>query len=450
MAANDNSWCGSKQHVRPGASRREFLYVGLIGGLGLSLGDYLSSRAMGSEVAMPGTTVGLKEGVAKSVIHIFMPGGMASHESFDPKPDAPIEYRGPFSTTRTKLDGEYFSENLPQIGQIADKITVIRSMTHGEAAHERGTHNMFTGYRPSPALDFPSFGSVVSEEFGPRKNMPPYVCIPSMPTPYAGSGYLSTKYGPFSLGADPSDGGFKVRDLQLNGDVNDARFARQQSMLATVDNHFRTLEKSDSLAAMDSFYQRAYSLISSKEARESFNLAAEPEAVKEQYGKNTAGMRMLMARRLVEGGVRFISMTYGGWDHHSNINQGFKGQMPAFDKAFAALIRDLDSRKLLDSTLVMVSSEFGRTPKVNQTEGRDHWPKCFSVVMAGGGIKQGLIYGSSDPTGGEPANDPVCVEDLSATLYHQLGIDPDKRLVAPGNRPIDIVRGGKVITDILA
>jgi len=444
------NWCGGKDHVRPGASRREFLYVGMIGGLGLSLGDYLQSRAYGSEIAMPGATVGLKEGTAKSVIHIFLPGGMASHESWDPKPDAPIEYRGPFSPIKTNLDGEVYSEMMQKSAGVADKICVIRSMTHGEAAHERGTHNMFTGYRPNPALQFPSFGSIVSEEFGPRKNMPPYVCVPSLPNIYAGSGYLSTKYGPFSLGADPAQGGFKVRDLQLADGIDDKRFERRQSILATVDNHFRSIEKSDALTAMDSFYQRAYSMVSSKEAREAFDLSSESEATKEQYGKNSAGQRMLLARRLVEGGVRFVSMTYGGWDHHAQIKRAFKGQMPAFDQAFAALINDLESRKMLDSTLIMVSSEFGRTPKVNQGEGRDHWPKCFSVVLAGGGIKKGLIYGSSDATGGEPADNPVTVEELAATVYHQLGIDPDKRLMSPGNRPIDIVRGGKVLTDILA
>jgi uncharacterized protein (DUF1501 family) len=179
-------------------------------------------------------------------------------------------------------------------------------------------------------------------------------------------------------------------------------------------------------------------------------LKAEPDAIKEEYGRNEAGMRMLMARRLVEGGVRFVSLTFGGWDHHSDIAGGFRSQMPQFDKAFASLIRDLDRRKMLGSTLVMVSSEFGRTPKINQTNGRDHWPKVFSVVLAGGGIKQGQIYGSSDPTGSEPDHDPLTVEDFAATLYHQLGINPDKRLMSPGNRPIDIVRGGKVVQDLIA
>ncbi len=201
---------------------------------------------------------------------------------------------------------------------------------------------------------------------------------------------------------------------------------------------------------MDTFYQRAYSLISSKEAREAFDLKAEPDAVKDQYGRNEAGMRMLMARRLVEGGVRFVSLTYGGWDHHARVKDGIEKQLPQFDKAFAALIRDLEARRMLDSTLVMVSSEFGRTPKVNQNEGRDHWPRVFSVVLAGGGIKKGLLYGTSDPTGSEPADNPFTVEELASTVYHQLGINPEKKLLSPGGRPIDIVRGAKVVDELIA
>ena len=440
--------CGSPDHWKP-ASRREFLYVGLLGGLGLTLGQYFGMRpAMAGDLTAEDLAPA-KEGAAKSVIHIFLPGGMAAQESWDPKPYAPIEYRGPSGTTPTKISGEVFSEFMKESAQVADKITVIRSLTHGEAAHERGTHNMFTGYRPSPAIEYPSFGSVISEEFGPRKNMPPYVCIPSMPNPYAGSGYLSSAYGPFSLGSDPANGGFAVRDLSLAGGIDDQRFERRKGLLAAVDHHFRTLEKSDALSAMDTFYQRAYSVISSKEAREAFNLKAEPDSIKDEYGKNQAGMRMLLARRLVEGGVRFVSLTYGGWDHHQNIHQGFAREMPPFDKAFAALIRDLDRRHLLDSTLVMVSSEFGRTPKINQNSGRDHWPKVFSVVLAGGGIKKGMIYGSSDATASDPDHDPLTVEDFASTVYHQLGINPHKRLMSPGNRPIDIVRGGKVVNELI-
>jgi len=444
-----DGWCNDPRHVRP--SRRDALYVGLIGGLGLTLGDFFTQKAMAVPAVQDAHGGPSKEGKAKSVIHIFMPGGMAQHESWDPKPNAPIEYRGAYGTCKTNLDGEVFSELLKKTSQVADKLTIVRSMTHGDAAHERGTHDMFTGYRPSPAINYPSFGSIVSHEFGVRNNLPPYVCIPSMPNPYAGSGYLSSAYGPFSLGSDPgSKGNFTVRDLSLPGGIDDKRFDRRKSILATVDDHFRNLEKSDDLDAMDSFYQKAYAMISSKAAREAFNMSAESDATKDAYGRNTAGGRMLMARRLVESGVRFVSMTYGGWDHHANIQRGFQQQMPAFDQAFSALIKDLEERKLLDSTLVMVSSEFGRTPKVNKDAGRDHWPRVFSIVLAGGGIKKGQIYGASDSTGAEPDSDPLVLEDLAATIYHQLGIDPDKRLISPGNRPIDIVHGGKVVRDLLA
>jgi uncharacterized protein (DUF1501 family) len=442
---NGLNWCGDPRHVRP--SRRNFLYVGLVGGLGLSLGNYFS--ATGRTARGEAKFYESKEGPAKSVIHIFLPGGMAAQESFDPKPLAPIEYRGPLGTVATKLPGEVFSELMTQTAGIADKLTVVRSMTHGEAAHERGTHNMFTGYRPSPALQFPSFGSVVSHEFGSKNNMPPYVCVPSMPNTYAGSGYLSSAFGPFSLGADPASGGFQVRDLNLPGGIDETRFSRRRSMLDAVDSHFRKLEKSDNLAAMDSFYQRAYGLISSKSARQAFDINAESDETKDKYGKNEAGMRFLMCRRLVEAGVRFVSTTYGGWDHHTNIRDSFKGQMPPFDKAFAALITDLEMRGLLNSTLVMVTSEFGRTPKINKDQGRDHWPKVFSIVLAGGGIKKGQIYGSSDATASEPNQDPLTVEDLATTVYNQLGINADKELMSPGDRPIEIVSGGQVITDLL-
>ncbi len=436
------TWQDDPAHfARP--SRRAFLYVGLAGGLGLSLGDLFRLQAQAG-------TAGKKGPPAQSLIHIFLPGGMAHQESFDPKPYAPIEYRGEMGSVRTKLDGVFFNELLKDTAQVADKITVCRSMTHGEAAHERGTHNMFTGYRPSPALQFPSMGSVVSHEFGPRNNLPPYVCIPSQPTTYAGSGYLSSAFAPFSLGSDPANPGFTVQDLTLPGGIDPKRFTTRRSILDAVNDHFDTKEKSDNIEAMDTFYQRAYSLISSQKAREAFNINAEPAKVRDEYGRNAAGQRMLLARRLVGAGVRLVSLTYGGWDMHVQIKGSMQSQMPEFDKAFATLIRDLDRTGLLDSTLVMVSSEFGRTPKINGTAGRDHWPKVFSIILAGGGLKKGFVYGSSDATATEPEDDPLTVEDMAMTVYHQLGINGEKKLMAPGNRPIDIVREGKVRPELIA
>ena len=439
------TWLDDPAHFRK-PSRREFLYTGLIGGLGLTLGDFFKLQA--AQSSTPGIVS--PPAVAKSLIHIFMPGGWSAQETFDPKPYAPIEYRGPLGSIDTKLDGVRFSEHLKETAKIADKITVVRSMTHGEAAHERGTHNMFTGYRPSPALQFPSMGSVVSHELGSKNNLPPYVCVPNMPNEFAGSGYLSTAHGPFSLGGDPANNGFAVRDLNMHAGITPERFDRRRNILSTVDAHFRTLEKSDSLDAMDSFYQAAYALVSSSDAREAFNLAAEPAAIRDKYGRNEAGQRMLMSRRLVEAGVRFVSMTYGGWDMHAKIQEGITRSVPPFDVAYAALINDLDERGLLDSTIVMVTSEFGRTPKINKDAGRDHWPRVFNIVFAGGGFKRGSVYGTSDPTGSEPDQDPLTVENMAATVYHQLGIAPEKKLMAPGNRPIDIVRNGTVVSELLA
>jgi hypothetical protein len=386
---------------------------------------------------------------ADSVIHIFLPGGIAHQETFDPKPYSPLEYRGELGVAKTK-SGDVFCETVPKLAAISDKLTVIRSMTHGEAAHERGTHNMFTGYKPSPALVFPSFGSVISHEYGPRKNLPPYVAIPNSPNEFAGTGYLSSSYGPFSLGADPANKGFRVQDLSLPNGVDMARFDRRRSALDAVNSHFQEKQKSDAISAMDTFYQRAYSLISSEKAREAFNIEAEDGGLRDKYGRNTAGQRLLMARRLVEAGVRFVTVTYGGWDMHNQISTGMRRDMPALDQGLAALIEDLESRGLLERTLIMVSSDFGRTPKINNEAGRDHWPKVFSVMLAGGGVKGGLVYGSSDATATEPEFDPVSPEDLATTMYHLLGIVADKELMAPGDRPIEICDGGKLIDGILA
>lgn len=425
--------------------RRDFLQVGALAGLGLTLPGLLKLQA--AAIEMP--SVETFKPIATSVIHIFLPGGMAQHESWDPKPFAAPDYRGPFSPIKG-VTGEYVGAKFTNISKILDKISIIRSVTHGEAAHERGTHNMLTGYRPSPAIKFPSFGSIISHEQGSRNNLPPYVAIPSVFAPDQGSGYLSTAYGPFALGSDPGDRGFAVRDLATPKDVNPARFERRRTLLSTVDEHFSSIEKSDSLSAMDSFYKAAYNLISSNQAREAFNLNAESDKLRDEYGRNAAGQRFLLARRLVEAGTRMVSVNFGGWDHHSNIKGAFENQAPTFDIAFARLIKDLEDRGLLDTTLVMVSSEFGRTPKINATNGRDHWPRVFSVAMAGGGVKKGYVHGKSDALGGEPDEDAVSPEDLATTMYRLLGINAAKRLVLEGVRPIDIVKGGRVLDGLLA
>ena len=429
--------CNCQGNPLSAPSRRDFLSVGAIGTMGFVLGDLLAWEKVQAGQAP------VKSPKAKSILHIFLPGGMAQQESFDPKPYAPLEYRGSLGVVKTKLPGEVFSEAWRETAAVADKLCIVRSMSHGEAAHERGTQNMFTGYRPSPAIQYPSLGSIVSHELGTRNNLPAYVCVPNMPNTFAGSGYLSSSYGPFSLGADPNQGGFRVRDLALPDGVDEARFTRRRTAMDAVNAHFHAIEKADSVAAMDTFYQQAYSLISSKPAREALNLNAESDAIRDEYGRTVPGARLLMARRLIAAGVRVVSVTHGGWDFHNDITGGTRREAPPLDKAYAALIRDLDRTGLLDSTIVMLSSEFGRTPKVNGDKGRDHWPRVFSIALAGGGIARGKIFGTSTATAAEPDSDEIGPADLFATLYQQLGIDYTKRLIAPGNRPIDIVRDGK-------
>jgi hypothetical protein len=337
-----------------------------------------------------------------------------------------------------------FSQHLSKTAKVADKITVIRSMTHGETAHERGTNNMFTGWRPSPALQYPSLGSVVSYELGVRNNLPPYITVPNSPNEFAGSGYLSHSFSSFSIGSNPESSDFKVRDLMLPSGITADRFQSRKRILDIVNNSdfIKKNQNADGIKAMDAFYENAFDLLDSQKAKEAFDLSKENEKTKERYGKNSAGMRMLLSRRLIEAGVRFVTMTYGAWDMHQNIANGIQNSLPAFDQAYSTLINDLDERGLLDSTLVLVASEFGRTPKINKDAGRDHWPKVFSSVMAGGGVARGLSYGKSDATSTEPLEDPVNPENWAATIYHLLGIDYTKTLMAPGERPVKIIDNG--------
>lgn len=454
MTPKPGTWHADPAHfTRP--RRRDFLSVGVFGGLGLALGQLLKIEA-----ARAADPVKRPEPKAKSVIHIYLQGGFAHMDSFDPKPDAPPEYRGILGPISTKLPGVFFSEHMAHTARVADKLTIVRSMTHTEVDHSRGEHSMFTGYRPSPALTYPSMGSVTAHEFGPRRDMPPYIVVPTAGSQFLGSGYLSNQFGPFALGADPGRPGFAVRDLAMPAGVDEQRFADRREWKQLVDEHFARTEKDDAPATMDSFYQRAYGMLSSQSAREAFSLKDETSKTKEMYGlagvsgpiafRNSGAARFLIARRLIEAGARFVTVTFGAWDTHAYHYKGIEIQMPVFDHALAGLIADLDQRGLLDSTLVVVNSEFGRTPKVNAGGGRDHWPRVFSIVLAGGGVKRGQVYGASDALAAEPARAALSIEDYAHTLYHLIGIDARKDLMSPGNRPQAIVMNGQVRKELLA
>ncbi len=424
--------------------RRLFLKSGLLGGLGLSLGGY--SGLVRALTAGP-----MQDGAkAQAILHIFLQGGLSHIDTFDPKPYAPIEVRGEFKSISSNVPGVAFSELLARTAKIADKLTIVRSMSHTEAAHERGVHNMLTGYQPSPAVTYPSMGSVVSHELSQVNDLPRYVCIPRAQDPYLGTGYLSSAFGPFSLGSDPGNKNFKVRDLDLPGGVDGARLERRRQLVEEIDRGYEGKSAVDAVEATEEFYQEAYRLIRSKPAREAFNIKAEPNKMRDRYGRTNMGQRLLLARRLVESGVRYVTVMDNGYDHHQNIFRSLRGKMRAFDQGFAALISDLAGRGLLEKTLVLVTSEFGRTPRVNQDRGRDHWPKVFSVALAGGGIRGGHVHGKSSAGGEEVEDNPVSPSDIAATLFHQMGIDPEKKLMSPGDRPIDIVRDGRVIRDLLS
>jgi hypothetical protein len=292
-------------------------------------------------------------------------------------------------------------------------------------------------------------GAVVSHEFGPRKNLPAYIAVPNA-NEYGGTGYLGSQFGPFGIGTDPARAGYKVRDLSLPPGVDDKRFTSRREIRSVVDDHFhQQAGKSEAVGAMDEFYQRAYALISSPAARDAFDIEKESAATRLKYGSSDGAARFLLARRLVEAGVRFVTVSYGGWDMHAGIENAMKRQAPGLDTALAGLIRDLDDRGLLDSTIVLVTSEFGRTPKINASAGRDHFARVFSFAVAGGGFKKGLVYGSSNSTASEPEENPMRVEDVLTTVYHQLGINADKELMAPGARPIEIIDGGEVVKDLV-
>lgn len=437
-------------HPKFSTSRRGAMRIGFCGALGLSMGDLLRAEA-GSK----------KEGKAKSVIHLNLGGGLASQESFDPKPEAPGEYRGFFNVAKTNT-GELFSENFAKTAQVADKLTVVRSCYCRIPDHSQATYHLFTGYLPTTVMDFPQMGVIVSEHFGPRKNLPPYVAIPSLHGFTGGTGYLSSKFGAFQLGADPgAKGDFKVKDFTLPSHVSMEQFERRRSAREIVENRLRKLDqKAETLNTMDQFYQQAYTLLSSPAAQKAFSLEDEPESVRDLYGRGyvlknrnspaAVNERLLLARRLVEAGVRFITVDYGGWDDHVDIRGSFQDKAPALDHAISGLITDLDQRGLLDSTLVMITTEFGRTPKINKDNGRDHWARSYSMVLAGGGITRGQIYGASDATASEPARDGVPLEDFLYTVYHQLGIDANQELLAFGTRPIEIINGGKLVPGLLS
>jgi hypothetical protein len=442
--------------------RRHAIQAGVLGALGLSMGDLLRLQAA-DKAAMtmePGKKIKAR---AQSVIQIHLSGGFQQQESFDPKPEAPVDIRGSFGVTKTKT-GDWLSDNFPQTAKITDKLTLLRSVVGRVPDHGIASYHLFTGYTPTAVIDYPQMGSIVSHELGQRGELPPYVAIPGKNAFGGGTGFLSSTYGPFELNADPGDKGYKVRDFSIPQGVSLERFDQRQTARQLVEKRLRGLEADpELLSTMDDFYKQAYTLLSSQKAQAAFTLDGVSDAERHLYGSHVTGLKgpdgkfhpkglaekLIVARKLVESGVRFVTVNYGSWDCHVDVKKSTLDQMPALDAGIAGLITDLDKRGLLDSTIVWVTSEFGRTPKINKDSGRDHHSRCYSMLIAGGGFTRGQVYGASDATGAEPARDALPLEDLLYTIYHQLGIDADKELLAFGTRPIEMIHG-KLVPGLLA
>ncbi|MFN8814140.1 MAG: DUF1501 domain-containing protein [Acidobacteriota bacterium] len=401
-------------------------------------------RFLMSGLSLPGL-LAAAGGRAKNCIIYFQDGGACQHDSFDPKPDQPLEIRGVHKTIPTVLPGVHFSELLPRCARIANKFTVIRSVYSREAIHEKAKQYIFSGSRPNNAFKHPVMGSVVARELGAQGGLPPFVCIPR-PDIAADAGFLGSAYDPFIAG-DPGKKEFRVQDLTLPGSVSLDEASSRANLLRALDEEVRQAEKSKLVEGMDSFYQKAFELVSSPVARKAFNLEEEPAALRDRYGRNSSGQGALLARRLVESGVRLAAVFQGGYDAHGGIEESSRAIFPIFDQAFSALIEDLQQRGLLDSTLVLALSEFGRTPHINHSAGRDHWPGVFSIAVAGAGIAPGQVIGSSDAQGGAPKDRPISIEDLGATVYRKLGIDIHKEYHSNG-RPVKMNDGGTPIREL--
>jgi uncharacterized protein (DUF1501 family) len=432
-----------------GLTRRHALRVGatgLIGGLTLPRLLELQAKAAGPRKA-----------TAKSCIFLFLEGGPPHQDMWDPKPDAPYEIRGPFTPISTNVPGTIVTDQLPHCAKIADKYTIVRSHSHRDNGHSTGYHYVMTGRKPNfsdgdnPVPNnafYPSIGSVVSRELGQKGALPPYINLPH-PMAGGGPGFYGAEYAPFVIDADPTQPDFEVKDLRPPGKLKASRLSTRQKLLAGIDELERERNRGRA-REMSTYYEKAYSLITSADARKAFDIHSESDKVRDTYGRTQIGQCALLARRLIEGGARFVGVDAPGWDVHYNCFPSLQTDLiPYADRAYSALITDLEERGLLDDTLVVMMGEMGRTPRINSRAGRDHWSSAQTIIFAGGGVKPGQIIGATDKTAAAPTTDPVSVSDLLRTISNLMGIDADRTYLGPLGRPVPIVDGGKFIEKLV-
>jgi uncharacterized protein (DUF1501 family) len=442
-----------KLHFCDGLARRDFLRLGTAGvfGVGFTLPALLAQQA---QAAARGKKV--KD---VSLIFVFLHGGLSTMDTWDLKPEAPAEFRGDFKPIATNVTGMQIGEHLPRIARQMDKFALIRSFRHHNSDHGPADHYILTGYFPqagfnpglNPNNQRPAHGSIIARKLGPKGSVPPYVCLPKM-HPSAGSAYLGSGAAPFVIDADPNAPSFAVPDIVPPPALKASRLEARKQLLAQMDRFQKSAEVRANRAsqAVSIYQKRAFELMTSRAAKKAFDIHAEPDKLRDEYGRNSLGQSCLMARRLVQAGVRCVTIDHSNWDtHDNNFNTLKRSLLPALDGALATLFRDLADRGLLSSTLVVVTGEFGRTPRINKNAGRDHWGPAFTVALGGAGIKGGLVVGKSDARAERPATDPYGPEDLSATMYHLMGIDAKEEFYTQEGRPVPIVNNGKVIDALL-
>ena len=435
-----------------GFHRRDFLQIGAASVLGLSLPGVLAAEAQAR-------ASGRRPGKAQSVILLWLAGGPATIDMWDNKPEAPEGIRGEFKNIATTVPGLFLSEPLPKTAQIAHKLTIVRSLHHTIPSHGPASLFMTTGNKPTAALQYPSFGSLMAKLLPVPRGVPPYVTFGGNPsTNFGTAGYLGTSYNPFFIegngvgrGEKGTGGSFSVRGLTLRGTVTLEDLEKRDQLLRQFDSTFAAYDRSSELlSGLDTFHQQALDILRSDRTRTALDLSREKDSIRQTYGNTPFGQGALAARRLIEAGVRFATVTFGGWDtHNQNFTRLKNNLLPVLDTVLSALVNDLEQRGLLESTIVMVAGEFNRTPRINRNAGRDHWARSMAVVLAGGGFPRGYVHGSTDASGMAPATDPCTPDDLGATIFTLLGIDPHLELTTPTGRPMQLFREGRPIEKLL-
>ena len=418
-------------------SRRQMLKAGVLGA-GFSLSSYLRLQAESGQ-----------QDDGRSAILVFLGGGPSHQDTLDLKPEAPAEYRGQFRPISTATPGVEICEHLPRLARRSEQFAIVRGITHNLAAHSLGTRYLMTGNRPTPVLNFPMYGSVVSKEFPAPEDLPSFV---SIDRPVEGPGYLGPEYGPLSTGEKPRYGQpFRVRGITLGDGLTIDKYQARRSLLTDIDKAFDGYERlDDSVRGLDRFSEQAYSIISSPRARDAFDLTREPDREIDLFGRHDFGQSMMLTSRLIESGVRFVTVLLEGWDtHQDNFNKLGRELLPRLDQSLSALLDRLGGEGLLDSTSILVTGEFGRTPKVNGNSGRDHWARAMCSMLAGGSVNGGQVIGETDAKAEGPVGEGFTPDDLAASFFQNIGIDPKTEYEANVGRPITLIRDGNPIPGLV-